>query len=56
MNSNTEEKTLVERMKQERTDNDIGFVKGMLTTIERKIEEESANRHRSEDDIRKWFE
>lgn len=28
----------------------------MITTLDRKIEEESSNRLRSEDDIRKWFE
>ena len=43
-------------MKYERTDNDINFVKGMITTLDRKIDEESSNRLRSEDDIRKWFE
>ena len=28
----------------------------MITTLDRKIDEESSNRLRSEDDIRKWFE
>jgi hypothetical protein len=43
-------------MKQERVDNDFGFVKGMITTIDKKLDEEITFRMRSEDDIRKWFD
>lgn len=43
-------------MKQEKSDNDIGFVKGMIYTLDKKIDDESSFRIRSEDDIRKWFE
>lgn len=34
----------------------MSYVKGMITTLDRKVEEETSNRLRSEDDIRKWFE
>lgn len=43
-------------MKQEKTDNDLGFIKGMIVTLEKKIDDESSFRIRSEDDIRMWFE
>jgi len=43
-------------MKQEKTDNDLGFIKGMIVTLDKKIDDESSFRVRSEDDIRKWFE
>lgn len=43
-------------MKQEKTDNDLGFIKGMIVTLDKKIDDESSFRIRSEDDIRKWFE
>ena len=43
-------------MKQEKTDNDLGFIKGMIATLDKKIDDESSFRIRSEDDIRKWFE
>lgn len=56
LSTNTEEKTLIERMKQERTDNDVGFLKGMITTLDKKIEEETSFRLRSEDDLRKYFD
>jgi hypothetical protein len=56
LSTNTDEKTLLERMKSEKTDNDFGFVKGMINTIDRRIDEEISFRLRSEDDIRKWFE
>lgn len=56
LNNNTDEKQLLERMKQERVDNDFGFVKGMITTIDKKLDEEITFRMRSEDDIRKWFD
>ena len=56
LNQNTDEKTLIERMKQEKVDNDFGFVKGMVATLDKKIDEEISFRLRSEDDIRKWFD
>lgn len=56
LSANTDEKNLLERMKQERNENDFGFVKGMITTLDKKIEDEQTFRLRSEDDIRKWFE
>eukprot|EP00347_Sterkiella_histriomuscorum_P013165 403365759 len=56
LSGNSEEKYLLERMKQEKSDNDLGFVKGMIATLDKKIDDESSFRIRSEDDIRKWFE
>lgn len=56
LQGNTDEKSLLERMKQERTENDMGFLKGMITTLDKKIDDESSFRLRSEDDMRKWFE
>jgi hypothetical protein len=43
-------------MNKERTDNDLGFVKGMIASLDKKIDDETSFRIRSEDDIRKWFE
>lgn len=43
-------------MKQDKTDNDLGFIKGMIITLDKKIDDESSFRIRSEDDVRKWFE
>ncbi len=43
-------------MKQEKTDNDLGYIKGMIVTLDKKIDDETSFRIRSEDDIRKWFE
>ena len=43
-------------MKSEKTDNDLGYIKGMISTLDKKIDDESSFRIRSEDDIRKWFE
>lgn len=34
----------------------MGFVKGMIATLDKKIDDETSFRIRSEDDIRKWFE
>ncbi|CDW91573.1 UNKNOWN [Stylonychia lemnae] len=56
LSGNQDEKLLLERMKQEKTDNDLGFIKGMIVTLDKKIDDESSFRIRSEDDIRKWFE
>lgn len=56
LHGSQEEKILHEKMIRERTDNDLGFVKGMMATIDKKIDDESTFRIRSEDDIRKWFE
>ena len=51
-----DEKQMLERMKQERNEHDFGFVKGMITTLDKKLDEEISFRLRSEDDLRKWFE
>jgi hypothetical protein len=56
LTNNVDEKTLLERMKQEKSDSDLGYLRGMMITIEKKIDDESSFRLRSEDDIRKWFE
>lgn len=56
LNGTIDEKGLLERMRQERTENDFGFVKGMINSLDKKIDEEIGFRMRSEDDIRKWFE
>jgi len=51
-----DERHLIDRMKQEKTDNDFGFLKGMISTLDKKIDDETSFRLRSEDDMRKWFE
>lgn len=56
LQSNNEDKTLVERIRQDKTENDFGFLKGMLSTLDKRIDDEVSFRLRSEDDIRKWFE
>ena len=56
LSSNTDERSLLERMKQEKSENDMGFIKGMIQTIDKKVDDETSFRLRSEDDIRKWFE
>jgi hypothetical protein len=43
-------------MKAERNENDFSFIKGMIATLDKKIDDETSFRIRSEDDIRKWFE
>ncbi len=53
---NQEEKTMLEQMKAERNENDFSFIKGMIATLDKKIDDETSFRIRSEDDIRKWFE
>lgn len=56
LSGNQDEKLLIERMKQEKNDNDQGYIKGMIVTLDRKIDDENSFRIRSEDDMRKWFE
>ncbi len=56
LQQNTDEKVVLERMKQEKSDHDLGFLKGMLATLDKKVDEEIQFRLRSEDDLRKWFE
>jgi hypothetical protein len=56
LTGNQEEKSLLERMKQERNDSDFSYVRGMIATLDKKIDDETSFRIRSEDDIRKWFE
>lgn len=56
LSGNQEEKQFLERMKQERNDSDFLYVKGMIATIDKKVDDETSFRIRSEDDIRKWFE
>ena len=43
-------------MKQERTDTDLGYFRGMMAVLDKKLDEETSFRIRAEDDIRKWFE
>lgn len=56
LNGNQEEKSLIERMKQEQNNSDMSFLKGMISTLDKKVDEEIQHRLRSEDDGRKWFE
>ena len=43
-------------MKQEKSENDLGYIKGMIVQLDKKVDDETSFRIRSEDDIRKWFE
>lgn len=56
INGTTDERSLLERMKQEKSDSDLGYIKGMIATLDKKVDDEMSFRLRSEDDIRKWFE
>ena len=56
LTGNQDEKNLLERIKQERSESDFLYIKGMIATLDKKIDDESSFRIRSEDDIRKWFE
>jgi len=51
-----EERQRLERMKVERTDSDTQYVKQMVGTLERRLEEEQEYRLRNEQDTRKYFE
>jgi hypothetical protein len=34
----------------------MSFLKGMISTVDKKLDEETSHRLRAEDDSRKWFE
>ena len=51
-----EEKVNIERMKSDRNESELAFMKATIQSFDRKIEDEIAVRLRGEDDIRKWFE
>jgi len=54
--SSQEEKVNIERIKSDRTESELGFMKATINGFERKIEDEISVRLRGEDEIRKWFE
>jgi hypothetical protein len=43
-------------MNKDRSESDFLYVRGMIATLDKKIDDETSFRIRSEDDIRKWFE
>ena len=40
LSGNTEEKSMLERMKQEKSDTDVGYLRGMIIQLDKKIDEE----------------
>ena len=50
------EKSIIESMKQEQIQQDVGIVRNLIAQNDRKINDESQNRVRSLDEIRNYFE
>ena len=53
---NREEKESIEKIKADRNDSEMTFMRVQVQGFERKIDDEIAVRLRGEDEIRKWFE
>jgi hypothetical protein len=53
---NHEEKESIEKIKADRNDSEMTFMRVQVQGFERKIDDEIAVRLRGEDEIRKWFE
>jgi len=53
---NQEEKVSIEKIKADRNDSELTFMKAQIQGFERKIDDEIGVRLRGEDEIRKWFE
>jgi hypothetical protein len=51
-----DEKLNIEKIKADRTESELSFMKATIHGFERKIDDEIAVRLRGEDEIRKWFE
>lgn len=51
-----EERQRLERMKMDRADSDSQYVRQMLVTLEKKLEDEQQFRMRNEDDQKRYFE
>ena len=56
LQGNAEDKTTIERIKQDKVDSELNYMKQMMLTIDRKVDEENGFRIRNEDEMRKWFE
>lgn len=46
----------IEKIKADRNDSELAYMKATISGFDRKIEDEIAVRLRGEDEIRKWFE
>ena len=55
-NSGEDERQRLERLKVDRNDADNQYVKQMMSTIERKLEDECLFRMKNEEDTRKYFD
>lgn len=54
--STEDERTMYNKLKDEKDDGDVEYLKNYIRTVERKLEDESAFRLKNEDDLRSWFE
>lgn len=54
--SGEEERQRLERLKMDRTESDSQYIKQMMLTLEKKIEDEQQFRVQNEEDLKRYFE